>query len=218
MFGGSGPSIKLTPTQLEVSYTLGIPPITCGVFSLQNIAIMAGLDLPYLTGRPAVEFAFASRHRPFLVTVEIFGGGGFVHVVLDAKGVKMVEGAIEFGANFCLNLGVASGAVHAMAGIYFQLKGSSSDLTGFIDIGGEVSVLGIVSISLDLNISLSWQSSPKGNLIEGRATLTVSVHVLFFSASVQLSVERSFSAGSGDPELGQVMDFGNWSHYAAAFG
>ena len=84
--------------QLEVSYTIGIPPITCGVFSLTNIAIMAGLDLPYLNGKPALEFAFASRNRPFLVTVEIFGGGGFVHVVLDADGVKMVEGAIEFGA------------------------------------------------------------------------------------------------------------------------
>jgi hypothetical protein len=218
LFGSSGPSIKLTPTQLEVSYTIGIPPIPCGVFSLQNIAIMAGLDLPYLNGKPALEFAFASRNRPFLVTVEIFGGGGFVHVVLDAQGVKMVEGSIEFGANFSLDLGVASGGVHAMAGIYFQLKGSSADLTGFIDIGGEVSVLGIVSISLDLNISLSWQHTSKGNIIEGRATLTVSVHVFFFSASVQLSVERSFSAGSGDPEVGQVLDFGNWSQYAAAFG
>jgi hypothetical protein len=222
LFGGSGPSIKLAPTQLEVSYTIGLPPIPCGMFSLTNIAIMAGLDLPYLNGRPAVEFAFASRHRPFLVTVEIFAGGGFVHVVLDATGVKMVEGSIEFGANFSMDLGVASGAVHAMAGIYFQLKitssGNSSDLTGFIDIGGEVSVLGIVSISLDLNISLSWQSSPQGNIIEGRATLTVSVSVLFFSATVQLSVERSFSAGSGDPGVGQVVDFSAWSRYAAAFG
>jgi hypothetical protein len=218
LFGGSGPSIRLTKSQLEVSYTIGLPPIPCGVFSLQNISIMAGLDLPYLDGRPAVEFGFAARHRPFLVTVEIFGGGGFVHVVLDAQGIKMVEGAIEFGANFCLDLGVASGAVHAMAGIYFQLKGSSTDLTGFIDIGGEVSVLGIVSISIDLNISLSWQHSSSGNVIEGRATLTVSVHVLFFSASVQLSVERSFSAGSGDPDVGQVMDDTEWAEYARAFG
>ena len=149
--------------------------------------------------------------------MEIFGGGGFVHVVLDANGVKMVEGAIEFGANFSLDLGVASGAVHAMAGIYFQLKGSSADLTGFIDIGGEVSVLGIISISLDLNLSLSWQHSSSGNVIEGKATLTVSVSVLFFSASVQLSVERSFSAGSGDPDVGQVLDPAAWALYAGAF-
>jgi hypothetical protein len=217
LFGGSGPSIKLTPTALSVSYTLGLPPITCGVFSLEHIAIMAGLDLPYLDGKPAVEFAFATRARPFLVTVEIFGGGGFVHVVLDADGIKMVEGAIEFGANFSLDLGVASGAVHAMAGIYFQLKGSSSDLTGFIDIGGEVSVLGIISISIDLNLSLSWEHSPQGDLIEGRATLTVCVHVLFFSASVQLSVERSFKAGGGDPKVDQLMTAANWADYAGAF-
>ena len=100
----------------------------------------------------------------------------------------MIEGALEFGGNYSLDIGVASGAVHAMAGIYFQLKGDFSDLTGFIDIGGEVTVLGIISISIDLNLSLSWQSSPAGNVIQGRATLTVSVHVLFFSASVQLSV------------------------------
>jgi hypothetical protein len=217
LFGGSGPQISFTPTALRVAYTIGLPPITCGVFSLQHIAIMAALDLPYLDGKPAVEFGFASRGRPFLVTVEIFGGGGFVHVVLDADGVRMVEGAIEFGANFSLDLGVASGAVSAMAGIYFQLKGSSSDLTGFIDICGEVSVLGIISISMDLNLSLSWQHSPSGNVIEGRATLTVSVHVLFFSASVQLSVERSFSAGSGDPNFGQVLSEADWHEYAGAF-
>ncbi len=217
LFGGAGPSIQATATALRVTYTLGFPPVTTGVFSLQHIAIMTGLDLPYLDGKPAFEFAFASRNRPFLVTVEIFGGGGFVHVVLDTDGVQMVEGAIEFGGNFALDIGVATGAVHALAGIYFQLKGSSSDLTGFVDVGGEVTVLGIISISIDLNLSLSWQSSPQGNVIQGRATLTVSVHVLFFSASVALSVERSFSAGSGDPKVFQLVDASQWSQYAAAF-
>ncbi len=217
LFGGEGPSIKLTPTAIRVTFTIGLPPITCGMFSLQNIAIMTGLDLPYLDGKPAFEFAFASRGSPFLVTVEIFGGGGFVHVVLDADGVQMVEGSIEFGGNFALNLGVASGAVHAMAGIYFQLKGGYSDLTGFVDVGGEVSVLGIISISIDLNLSLSWQSSPQGNVIEGRATLSISVHIIFFSISVSVSVERSFSAGGGDPKVYQLMNQGQWSQYAAAF-
>jgi hypothetical protein len=217
VFGGSGPSIKATSTELEVSYTIGLPPIPCGMFSLQNIAVMAGLDLPYVNGKPAVEFGFASRSRPFLLTVEIFGGGGFVHLIVGADGVQMVEGALEFGANFSLDLGVASGAVHAMAGIYFQLKGTSSDLTGFIDIGGEVSVLGIVSISIDLNLSLSWYQQGSDKEIQGRATLTVSVHVLFFSASVQLSVERSFKAGGSDPDVGQLMSADQWALYAGAF-
>jgi hypothetical protein len=218
LFGGSGPSIQTTPKALRITYTLGLPPITTGVFSLQNIAIMAGVDLPYLDGKPGFEFAFASRNRPFLVTVEIFGGGGFVHVVLNADGVQMVEGAIEFGGNFAFDIGVASGGVHVMAGIYFQLQGPNSDLTGFVDIGGEVSVLGIISISIDLNLSLSWQHSPQGDVIQGRATLTVSVHVLFFSASVQLSVERSFKAGGGDPQVWELMRQNDWANYAGAFG
>ena len=219
LFGGQGPSIQATSTELEVSYTLGLPPVTCGVFSLEHIAIMAGLDLPYLDGKPIVEFAFATRSKPAVLTVEIFGGGAFVHLIVGADGVQMVEGSLEFGGNFSLDIGVASGGVHAMAGIYFQLSGTDSDLTGFVDIGGEVSVLGIISISLDLNLSLSWQQSPEqGNVIEGRATMTVSVHVLFFSASVGISVERSFSAGGGtDPDVGQLMTADHWSEYAGAF-
>src|SRR4029077_10783796 len=121
------------------------------------------------------------------------------------------------GGEFSLDLGVASGSVHIMAGIYFQLKGTSSDLTGFVDIGGEVSVLGIISISIDLNLSLSWQHSPQGDKIQGRATLTVSVHVVFFSISVQLSVERSFGSGSGDPHVAQVIGVHDWALYAGAF-
>lgn len=224
LFGGSGPSITLGPAALRVTYTIGLPPITCGVFSLEHIAIMAGLDLPYLDGKPTVEFGFASRGRPFLVTVEIFGGGGFVHVVLDADGMRMVEGAIEFGANFSMDIGIASGSVHAMAGIYFQLKndpppaGVSTTLTGFVDIGGMVSVLGgIISISIDLNISLTWQHSNAGNVITGKATLSISVHIIFFSISVSVSVERSFGAGGGDPKVHQLVTPPQWAEYAAAF-
>src|SRR5262249_34840120 len=157
LFGGKGPSIQLKSDRITMSYTLGLPPIGVGVFSLEHISITTGLDLPYLDGKPGIEFAFAKRSAPFLLTVEGLSGGGFVHLIIDADGVQMIEGALEFGAQLELSIGVASGAVHIMAGIYFQLKGSDSDLTGFVDVGGEVSVLGLISISLDLNLSLSYQ-------------------------------------------------------------
>src|SRR5262249_61230622 len=48
LFGGSGPSIALGPTALRGAYTLGLPPITCGVFSLGPLPIIPALDLPYL--------------------------------------------------------------------------------------------------------------------------------------------------------------------------
>jgi hypothetical protein len=129
----------------------------------------------------------------------------------------MVEGALEFGGEFAFDIGVASGGVHAMAGIYFQLGTNQTVLTGFVDIGGEVSVLGIISISIDLNLSLSYVAQGGRKTVQGRATLTVSVHVLFFSASVQLSVEKSFDAGSYGPRMYQVIDAADWAEYAAAF-
>jgi hypothetical protein len=217
LFGGEGPSIDLSPTALKVSYTLGLPPIGIGVFTLENISITAGVDLPYLDGKPGFEFAFAKRSSPFLLTVECLGGGGFVHLILTADGIQMVEGALEFGGEFSIDLGVASGGVHIMAGIYFQLAGTNSTLTGFVDIGGEVSVLGIVSISIDLNLSLSYIHTAQGDKIQGRATLTISVHIIFFSISVSVSVERSFGSGSGDPKIADVISGEKWQDYCLAF-
>jgi hypothetical protein len=217
LFGGDGPSIDLTSTGISVSYTLGLPSISVGVFSLENIAIMAGLDLPYLNGQPGFEFAFCTRSSPFLLTVECIGGGGFVHLILTASGIQMVEGALEFGGEFSIDLGVASGGVHIMAGIYFKLAGTNTTLTGFVDIGGEVSVLGIISISIDLNLSLSWIHTSSGNKIQGRATLSISVSILFFSISVSVSVERSFGSGAGDPRIAQVMQASEWAQYCQAF-
>jgi hypothetical protein len=216
VFGGAGPSIVLASSYLRVSYTLGLPPISVGVLSLENIAITVALDLPYLDGKPEFEFAFASRSNPFLITVDCLGGGGFVHLIISADGVQMVEGSLEFGGEFSIDLGVASGGVHIMAGIYFQLTNTSTTLTGFVDIGGEVSVLGIISISIDLNLSLSFIHNQYGNKVQGRATLSISVHIIFFSISVSVSVERSFGDHGGDPRMKQLIGPADWAAYAGA--
>lgn len=217
LFGAKGPSIQLQSDKIRVSYTLGLPPISVGVFSLEHISILAAVDLPYLEGKPAFEFGFASRSKPFLITVECLGGGGFVHLIVDADGVQMVEGALEFGGEFSIDLGVASGGVHIMAGIYFKLSGTDSDLTGFVDVGGEVSVLGIISISLDLNLSLSYEVQGSKKYVDGKATLTVGVHVLFFSASVSITMEKKFKADSGDPRIADVLKLQDWEDYCAAY-
>jgi hypothetical protein len=217
IFGGNGPKIQLTKDFLKVSYTIGLPTISVGVLALQGIAITVGLDLPYLDGKPEFEFAFASRGNPFLILYECLGGGGFVHLVISADGVQMVEGALEFGGEFSIDFGVASGGVHIMAGIYFKLTNTSTTLTGFVDIGGELSVLGIISISIDLNLSLSFIHNQFGNKVQGKATLTISVHVLFFGISVSVSVERTFGDHGGDPRMKQLINRFDWAAYADAF-
>jgi hypothetical protein len=217
IFGGDGPTIQLQSTGIRVSYTLGLPPLTAGVFTLEHISLMTAVDLPYLDGKPAFEFGFASRKSPFLLTVECIGGGGFVHLIVDASGVQMVEGAFEFGAELSLDFGVASGSVHVMGGIYFKFDGSSSQITGFVDIGGNVSVLGIISVSIDLNLSLSYIHNTSGDKVQGRATLSISISLFFFSISVSVSVERSFGTAKGDPKMLDVISASDWLEYANAF-
>jgi hypothetical protein len=217
VFGDSGPSLNVSPTGVQVGYRLGLPPIEVAVFALHSVTLAAALDLPFEDGKPHLDVAFSSRLDPFILTVEALGGGGFLHLELDAEGVIMVEGSLEFGGEFALDIGVASGGVHIMGGIYVQLRGKASDLSGFVDVAGEVSVLGIASVSVDFNISLSYIKTADGKKqMQGRATMTVEVHVAFFSKSVNLKVERTYGSGA-DPDFGAVMTEGAWQEYADAF-
>ncbi|MCB4771562.1 hypothetical protein LGR54_23405 [Ancylobacter sp. Lp-2] len=215
IFGANGPRITLQPTSIEVGFALPLPPAAFGVFSIRNIAIGTSLVLPFLTGRPSLAFSFASREKPFQLSVLILGGGGFARVELDTEGIRSVEVMFEFGGMFSLDVGVASGSVHILAGIYIGLKGTDSELTGYVRVGGEVTILAIVSISIEFMLSLSYY--PAQRVAKGVAKVTVSVRVAFISKSVSFSVERSFEAGSRHLSIAEAMGAGDWADYAEAF-
>ena len=220
---GDGPALDLidNPLGIRAGFSFALPPLTIGVFTLKDVKLGAALTLPFLDGKPVFDFNISERAHPFLLAVAIFGGGGFFHLQLDTAGFKALEVSLEFGATAALDIGVASGEVHIMAGIYFSLqrKEGSSDLaatlSGYLRLGGSLNVLCIISISVEFNLSFTYDSAR--DKAYGRATLTVSVHVLFFSASVELTVERAFG-GSGDPHF---IDFfpeaAPWEEYALAF-
>ncbi len=228
------PSLDVTAEGVEMGYSLGLPPVGVGVFSLSNITLGAQLNL-YFTGKPiAFQFNFAEEQHPFLLTVSLFGGGGFFGLELTPQGLQRVEGSFEFGGNFSLNLGVASGGVYVMAGLYYKLENDNTTLKGYLKCGGSVEVLAIITVSVEFDMSLEYQSA--GNQVWGRATLTVEVKVLFFSKSVDLTVERQFAGGGGEhadlllggdvapPPLAPVpvtfadtMDASDWQAYCTAF-
>src|SRR5690606_972243 len=112
----------LSPTGIRAGFSFALPPVAVGVFALRDVSLGAALTLPFLTGRPALDFNVSERPHPFLLSVGIFGGGGFFHLQLDTAGLRVVEAAFEFGATASIDLGVASGGVHIMAGIYFRLE------------------------------------------------------------------------------------------------
>lgn len=218
---GDPPSLDISPSGITAGFAIGLPPLAVGVFALQGVALSAGLTLPFLDGKPVFDFAVSSRPHPFSLTVAFFAGGGFFHMQLDTAGMKALEAALEFGAAAAINLGVASGEVHVMAGIYFSLQRQDpgnvlkATLAGYFRMGGSLSVLGLITVSVEFNLSFAYQDVGKAY---GTATLTVEVDIAFFHKSVGLTVERTFGGSGGDPKF---LDFFNtaqsWQDYAAAF-
>jgi hypothetical protein len=205
---------NLTSEAIQMGISLALPNLTLGMFSLQNLALGARLKLPF-AGKPlSIRFNFCEAESPFLLAVSCFGGGGSFAIEFDAKGFIAVEAALEFGAIIALNLGVASGSVKAVGGIYF-LKGSKStpELTAYLRVSGEVDVLGLISASLDLYLALAYANSK----LSGRATMTVEVEVLFFHKSVELTVERQFAGAKNDPTFAEMIDDKAWREYCLAF-
>ncbi len=219
---GDGPSLDIAPTGIRAGFAIALPPLAVGVFSLQEVSLGAALTLPFTDGKPVFDFNVSQREHPFCLAVAIFGGGGFFHLQLDTAGIKELEAALEFGATASLDLGVASGSVHMMAGIYFSLQRQepgndlAATLSGYLRVGGSLSVLALITVSVEFNLSFTYDSGK--DKAYGRATLTVEVEIAFFSTSVDLTVERGFGGQSGDPKFADLFTAPQvWTEYAKAF-
>ncbi|QNI37036.1 hypothetical protein [Edaphobacter albus] len=219
---GDGPSLDISPTGIRAGFAFALPPVAVGIFALKDVSLGAALTLPFLDGKPAFDFNVSERAHPFLLSVAIFGGGGFFHLQIDTAGIKLVEAAFEFGASASIDLGVASGGVQIMAGIYFKLERQdpgnqlAPTLSGYLRMGGYLSILGLIKISLEFMLSFTYHGAK--DKAYGRATLTVKIEILFFSKSVEVTVEKSFGGHSGDPKFLQVFtDAPVWAEYAGAF-
>ncbi len=163
-----------------------------------------------------VRFGLSSRDNPFILTIDLFGGGGFFSLGIGADGIELIEVSLEFGADLSVDLGVASGGVSIMAGIYFSLQTvpiKQVQLTGFLRADGNLSVLGIISISMEFYLGLTYLDPGKAY---GTASVSVSVSVLFVSVSVSVTMQKTIG-GSGDPSFRQALTEKNWTTYCKAF-
>jgi hypothetical protein len=216
---GDGPSLDVDANRIRAGFSIALPPLSVGIFALKDVKLSSGLELPFADGKPLVDFSFCERHHPFVLAVMFFGGGGFFHLQLDAGGIRQLEAALEFGAVAALDLYVASGSVHYMAGIYFSMQADEqgkmrATLAGYLRCGGEIRALGIVSVSVEFTLTLGY-ADPKAF---GRAELTIEVELACFSKSLSVTVERKFGKRSGDPFFNQMFDTPQvWEKYATAF-
>ena len=214
--GLGGTTIRVGTDRITAGFAMTLPELSMGMFSLTNLSVGALLTVPF-DDRP-LEFTLAvgERFKPFSVMVSLFTGGGFLALTMTSQGLQRVEASLEFGGSMQLNLVVASGGLSVMAGIYFRLDpGGHVTLGGYVRASGQVTVLGILTISADFFMQLSYVSDTKEAV--GQASLTIGVKLLFFSKSVTLSVERRFSAITGDPTFTDCYDPEDWAEYCDAF-
>ncbi len=211
-----GPSIDVSASGINASYSLALPDVTVGVFSLSNLSINAGLNIPFDGSPVRVRFGLCTQDNPFLLTVWIFGGGGFFSLALGADGIEQLQVQLEFGAAVSIDLGVASGGVSIMAGIYFSLQTTPTklvQLTGFLRADGNLSVLGIITISMEFYLALTYLNPGQAY---GEATVKLSISVLFFSVSVSATMRKTLGGGS-DPDFRQAISQSDWDTYCEAF-
>ena len=215
------PYVDVAPDGVTAGFDLELPNVSVGVFSLENIALGADARVPFLGDAVTVGFAFCSKDSPFRLTVMCIGGGGWVALRLSPMGLVELEMGLEAAAALSIDLGVASGSVSIAVGVYLRLEADAGSLTGYFRIRGEVDVLGLISASITLELSLTYDF-PTGKMI-GRASVVVEIEILFFSASVEVSCERRLAGSKGDPVLADIMPpdasghSDAWSAYCAAF-
>ncbi len=215
--GPGGPTISVDAGAVRVDEAIALPPFGLAVFSLHDVRLTTGVTLPLVDGRPALRFGVADRHHPFVLTISLLGGGGYLELEVDTAGIRALDAAIEFGGEFQLDIGVASGGVRIMAGIYFTYDRDkpSAVIGGFFEASGYVSVLGIVTVSVVFRLELGYDLAH--DKVHGSATVKVSVSVCGISKSVSLSVERSFGADGGDPDFAMLVTPAAWDDYVEAF-
>ncbi len=181
--GDSAPQIEASSRGVSASYTVPVPDVTAGAFQMTGLVFHAGIDVPFDEKPVTISLAFASREKPFNLSVLMFGGGGYVDVEIDRTGLRRLELALEFGASVSVNFVVAFGEVHALGGVSI-VKAEQFGMAGYLRFGGHVSVFGLISVSVELTLTLRYDFDT--NEMIGRATLVLEVDLTLISESVEL--------------------------------
>lgn len=204
MGGGAenGPYVApcFAPAGIEAGYRFSTPIITVGSLSFLNIALSASALLPFEARQAEFRFVFASRERPFLISSPPYGGGGFVALVANAKGIVRFEIQLEFGAVMALRFGPFRGHGRVTAGIYMVAGGGARILEGFVHAVGEGSV---ACFSLTINIEVLVRHNENGSM-NGETTYRVTFRVGW--AKFKYSVTARYKIRGGGAALAALAD------------
>lgn len=256
--GKSGPLIIVSDGGIDLGWTFGLPDQPAGGFRITGLSFSFAVHLPF-DGQPLkLRFYFARPEKHFTISAGIYGGGGFLMLeggpTLSQPGqgprctaIDAFQLCLEFGATTALQLALASGEAHIMAGTYIAVSNGQCQMSGFVRAGGCLTVIHILTVSLEIYIGISYNTS--NSTIVGTGSVTVSVSVGFFSWDVHVGMSWTWNNSGGGgaasllvpPPLGsrealsqpayyfptdtsdigpvrmRYMNEGQWEEYASAF-
>lgn len=192
-----GVVVRRTPNGIAAGYAFTLPEVSAGVFMMRNMGVSIDVAIPFDDNPVQITLGFARPDNQFVLAVTIFGGGGYFLITMGHSGVQAVDLQLTFGAFVSVSFLVAKGEVHAYGAVQLKLANGETTFSATLRLGGSVDVLGIVSVAVELVLQLTYNSQE--NLLSGRATLVIEVHLLFFSRSVKLDSGEWILAGSRRP-------------------
>jgi hypothetical protein len=197
----SGFGIYPSATGIETRLALPIPDTSLGTTGISNLTFNFLFGLDWSSGFELYAgFGLASPNAPFNLTVYILGGGG--HLVATARYIPgksltcQVDMAVDASAALSISLGPIRGSVHVNLGMRFIFNSGQGDLSLgiFLLIGGEVSILSIVSANILLRLDATYQNGS----FTCRGLFSISIKICWcFTLSVSEEVSCRLGSGGG---------------------
>jgi hypothetical protein len=201
----NGPFIEFAGGGIRAGFRFHIPTITMGAFTMMQLALEVAIQLSFDGSPVRCQIGISDQTHPFLLSAGIYGGGGFLQLALGLDGVELMQGALEFGVVAAISIGPLEGSGYVVAGIYFRIGGNNALVCGFVHAHGHMDIFGLISLDVDVYVALCYSNG----VVQGVATFSVSVTILFFHEDFSLQASYQFSGSSQGSSSGGLDDDGN---------
>ncbi|MER8691548.1 hypothetical protein NKI77_04740 [Mesorhizobium opportunistum] len=197
-FGGDGDGpysiIHIDNPAIEAGYRIAIPVITLGV-TFTNIHFAGAVILPFTSGAARLRMALGSLDSPFMISVGIYGGSGFMGFEATAQGIELFEASFEFGGIASLGYGPLQGTAYVTTGAYIRTaKGNGCTFAALFSAGfcAHIACFGISAA-----FTLRLKKTDGDSSVQGEAQLTFTFSVSFAKVHYTIRVARTMQAGFG---------------------
>ena len=202
-FSGDGFTTTVTGAGVQTLLDLPLPDIQSGTFGIANLRLLARFGIAF---PPKFQIQFglglATLEQPFTLTVFILGGAGYLALTATySPDTNSIDAIFNIGifasASLAISLGPVSGGIYAYFGITVAYE-VATGRTPNLQIGlilmfcGQVTLLGFLSVSLELALSGTYDSTT--HVLTGTGTVSYSIQIgPFFSIDVNSSVSYAYS-------------------------